>query len=206
MRNAWATMFAVTLLGLSLARPAAADDPAVQRAREMLRRTQEALRQAQSDNADLQRAKAEAEQKLQATVKELETAKHNKAAQAAFDAKLTAAATAQAELTRKLAEATEQVNAGNARIGETAKQLAARDAELEQARHLLEQSKRETASCETKNVTLYGYAEAVLDKYKNKGVWASLSQKDPVLGLKNVDVENVVQEYQLKFDSQKVKP
>jgi hypothetical protein len=53
---------------------------------------------------------------------------------------------------------------------------------------------------------LYGYAEAMLDKYRNKGVWASLSQKDPVLGLKNVEVENVVQEYQLKFDSQKLKP
>ena len=204
MRNSWARVFAIAVLGLSLARPTAADDPAVQRAREMLRRTQEALRQAQSDNSDLQRAKTEAEQKLQATVKELEAAKNNKVAQATFNAKLSSAAAAEAELTRKLDEATDKLNATNAKFGETAKQLAARSAELEQVKHELEQSKNATASCETKNVTLYGYAEAVLEKYKNKGVWTSLAQKDPIFGLKNVDVENVVQEYQLKFDSQKI--
>jgi hypothetical protein len=45
-----------------------------------------------------------------------------------------------------------------------------------------------------------------LQAYRKKGVWASLSQKDPVLGLKEVDVENVVQEYRLKFASQQIKP
>jgi hypothetical protein len=62
------------------------------------------------------------------------------------------------------------------------------------------------ASCEDKNLKLYGYADEVLGLYKNKGVWAALSQKEPVLGLKEVDVENVVQEYQQKFASQKIKP
>ncbi len=37
-------------------------------------------------------------------------------------------------------------------------------------------------------------------------MWASLLQKEPVFGLKQVGVENVVQEYQLKYDAQKVKP
>ena len=71
---------------------------------------------------------------------------------------------------------------------------------------MLEQSKSANASCEDKNLKLYSYAETVLGLYKNKGVWAALSQKDPVLGLKEVDVENVVQEYQQKFASQKIKP
>ena len=54
----------------------AADEDAVAHAREMLRRTQEALHQAQSDNADLLKAKTDAEQKLQAAVKEIDAAKN----------------------------------------------------------------------------------------------------------------------------------
>ena len=208
MRNALAVM--VTLAWLAGAVPmtaAAADDPAVARAKEMLRRTQEALRQAQSDNADLLRAKTEVEQKLQAASKQIDAAKSGtKAAQAALSAKLTSAEGVQADLTRKLNDTTDRLTASNAKLGETTQQLAAREAELAEAKQALEQSKTANASCETKNLTLYGYAESALEKYRTKGVWAALSQKDPVLGLKQVDVDNVVQEYQLKFDSQKVKP
>ena len=84
--------------------------------------------------------------------------------------------------------------------------MTVHDAELAQVKQSLEQSTAANVSCEAKNVALYGYAEDILQHYKTKGVWASLSQKDPVFGLKEVDVENVLQEYQLKFDSQKVKP
>jgi chromosome segregation ATPase len=207
MRKRPSGFLALALLIVASASTAvAADDPAVARAKEMLRRTQEALRQAQSDNSDLQRAKTEAEQKLQTAAKELDAAKANKAAQASMNTKLTSAAAAQADLAHKLSDATDRLTAANTKLDETTKQLAARDAELGQVRQVLDQNKNANASCEAKNVTLYGYAEAVLDRYKKKGVWNSLSQKEPVFGLKEVQVENVVQEYQLKFDSQKVKP
>jgi chromosome segregation ATPase len=207
MVKPWMRILTVAALAVLYAASApAADDPALARAKEMLRRTQEALRQAQSDNAVLQRAKTEAEQKLQVANQQVEAAnKGGGKVAAALQAKLSQAAGAQTDLSQKLGDATAQITAVNLELVATNKQLAARDAELAQARQALEQSKIANASCEMKNVTLYGYARDVLDRYQKKGVWASLSQKDPVFGLKNVDVENVVQEYQLKFDSQKIR-
>ena len=69
-----------------------------------------------------------------------------------------------------------------------------------------EQGKTAVAGCEAKNLTLYQYSMDLLKAYRNKGVWASLEQKDPVLGLKDVDVQNVVQEYRVKLSAQKTQP
>jgi|HubBroStandDraft_4_1064222.scaffolds.fasta_scaffold246307_2 peptidoglycan hydrolase CwlO-like protein len=208
MRNLLAAFAALTLLSSALpASVHAADDDAVARAKEMLRRTQEALHQAQAENADLLRAKTDAEQKLQAATKQIDVAQSgSKAAQGALNAKLTAAQSVQTDLQNRLNDADARLAATNAKLSGTASELAARNGELAQVRQMLEQSKSANASCEDKNLKLYSYAETVLGLYKNKGVWAALSQKDPVLGLKEVDVENVVQEYQAKFASQKIKP
>jgi chromosome segregation ATPase len=207
MRNFLAGLIAAALLVCTLPTIVhAADDEAVVRAKEMLRRTQEALRQAQSDSADAVRAKTDAEQQLQAAAKRIDAEQSSsKTAQAALNAKLTAAQGAQAELERRLIDSNGQLAAANAKLGETSQKLGARDTELAQIRQVLEQSKTANASCEDKNLKLYSYAEAVLERYKNKGVWSALAQKEPVFGLKEVGVENVVQEYQAKFASQKVK-
>ena len=208
MRRLLAAFAVLTLLGSALpASVHAADDDAVARAKEMLRRTQEALHQAQAENADLLRAKNDAEQKLQAATKQIDAVQSgSKAAQGALNAKLTSAQSAQTDLQNKLNDVDARLTATNARLSGTASELAARNGELAQVKQMLEQSKSANASCEDKNLKLYSYAETVLGLYKNKGVWAALSQKDPVLGLKEVDVENVVQEYQQKFASQKIKP
>jgi DNA repair exonuclease SbcCD ATPase subunit len=207
MRNLLAVLAASALLACAV--PGfvrAADDDTVARAREMLRRTQEALHQAQADNAELLRAKTEAEQKLKVATDQIATVQSgSKAAQGALNAKLTSAQSVQTDLQNKLNDANARVAATNAKLGDTTQQLNARVAEIAQVKQMLEQSKTANASCEDKNMKLYSYAEAVLQLYKNKGVWASLSQKEPVLGLKEVDVENVVQEYQAKFASQKIK-
>jgi hypothetical protein len=184
----------------------AADEDTTARLREMLHRTQEALRQAQSDNADLTRAKIEAETKLKAATKDLEVARGVSKAELALRAQLQTTKAAQDELTHKWSDATAALAAANLKQGDTANQLAARDAELAQVKQGLEISKTATASCENKNIKLYSYAQDALQAYRKKGVWAALSQKEPVFGLKDVDVQNVVQEYQLKFASQKIKP
>jgi chromosome segregation ATPase len=184
----------------------AGEEDTTARLREMLHRTQEALHQAQSDNAELTRAKAETEQKLNAATKDLEAARGVSKAELALRGQLQTTKAAQDELERKLAGTNTALAAANTKLNEGARQLAAREAELAQLKQGLEQSKTANASCESKNLKLYSYAEDLLRAYKNKGVWASLSQKDPVLGLKEVDVENVVQEYRLKMASQKIQP
>jgi chromosome segregation ATPase len=184
----------------------AAEEDTTARLREMLHRTQEALRQAQSDNSDLTRAKLEAETKLQKANQDLEAARGVSKAELALRGQLQATKAAQDDLTRQLNDATERLAAANTKLNDNANQLAARDAELAQVKQGLEQSKSETVSCEAKNLKLYTYSQDLLLAYRKKGVWDSLAQKDPVLGLKEVSIENVVQEYQAKLASQRVKP
>jgi len=205
--SVYLSMLACAILACAMphsAYPAGEDTTA--RLREVLHRTQEALRQSQSDNAELGRAKTDAEQKLQAATKELEAARGVSKAEVALRGQLQTSKAAEDELTHKLSDATAALAAANLKQGETARQLAAGEAELAQIKQGLEQSKTANASCETKNLKLYGYAQDVLQAYRKKGVWAALSQKDPVFGLRDVDVQNVVQEYQLKFASQRIKP
>jgi chromosome segregation ATPase len=178
------------------------------REREMLHRTQEALRQSQSENNDLARAKQDAEQKLKASAEELEKAgrasKSALSAQTALRAQLKTAADAQSDLAGKLEVANQQLAAVNQKQRETASELSARESQLKQLQQDLETAKASGAACEAKNLKLYEYSQALLERYHRKGVWDALAQKDPVLGIKEVGVENVVQEYHEKFETQKV--
>jgi chromosome segregation ATPase len=195
-----------SILACALPHAAHAAEDTTARLREVLHRTQEALHQAQSDNAELTRAKTDAEQKLQTATKELEAARGVSKAEVALRGQLQTSKAAEDDLTHKWSDATAALASASLKQGETEKQLLSRDAELAQVKQGLELSKTATASCENKNLKLYSYAQEVLHAYRKKGVWAALSQKDPVFGLKDVDVQNVVQEYQLKFASQRVKP
>ncbi|MGO9935552.1 MAG: hypothetical protein ACLPV8_27595 [Steroidobacteraceae bacterium] len=194
------------MLACAVPHAAGAAEDTTARLREVLHRTQEALHQAQSDNADLTRAKADAEQKLQAATRQLEAAYGVSKAEVALRGQLQTTKAAQDDLTHKLSEATAALAAASLNQRATERQLAMRDAELAQVKQGLEQSKTAIAGCESKNLKLYAYAQEVLQAYRKKGVWAALSQKDPVFGLRDVQVQNVVQEYQLKFASEKIKP
>jgi chromosome segregation ATPase len=197
-------MLMLALTGMSFA---ADTDSRDAREREMLRRAQEALRQSQTDNSELARQKLETENKLKAAAQELETARNSsKAGTVSLRNQLQTAAAAQADLTRKLEDVNRQLTAITTQQRETAGQLAARESELKQARVSLEQSKASNASCETKNLQLYTYSQDLLNRYQKKGVWAALSQKEPVTGLTEVSMENVVQEYSEKLKSQKLTP
>jgi DNA repair exonuclease SbcCD ATPase subunit len=181
------------------------------RAKEMLRRTQEALQQAKSDNAQLQREKSDTEQKLQqlqqASSRQLQAARSgSEATQKALQSQLQAAQASNVELMRQLNDAATRLVDESNKQSETAQQLAIREMQLSDARQALTQSRTANASCEVKNLKLYSYAEEMLQRYQKKGVWASLTQKEPVFGLKEVGVENVVQEYQQKYDSERIKP
>jgi hypothetical protein len=205
MRNVCVSVMAAMLLVVA-SPPAsrAADDPAVERAKEMVRRTQEALRQAQAQNTELARAKADAEQKAIAATKQIDAVKSGtRAAQQGLRAQLQAAYSDHAQ---KMAAADAQLAEAKEKQRVTQQLLVNRDAELQQTKQLLAQSTAATLSCEDKNDRLYTWGQELLDKYKNKGVWAAMAQKEPILGLKEVAIENTVQEYRLKMAGQKVKP
>jgi chromosome segregation ATPase len=207
MRNVIAGVFISSLLAGFISSACQAQDATVERTREMLRRTQEALRQAQTDNAELTRAKSAAEEKALAAAKQTDAAvSGSKTAQQSLRAQLSAAQSVQADLSQKLAAANAQLAGLGDKQRETAQLLANRDAELTQTKQLLELSKATNLRCEDKNGKLYTYGQEVLERYKNKGVFTALSQKEPVFGFKDVAIENVVQEYKIKMAAEKIKP
>jgi chromosome segregation ATPase len=188
---------------------AAADDSNSRsvREREMLRRAQEALRQSQEDNGELARAKTEAEQKLKSAGAELDAARNaSRSAQSALKSKLQSAEAAQADLTQQLERAKQQLALLGAQQKDTASRLGARESELKQVQQELQASNAVNTSCEAKNLKLYTYADELVQRYQHKGVWTALSQKEPVFGIKEVGIENVVQEYQEKLAAQKINP
>jgi chromosome segregation ATPase len=207
MAKPLATLAALLTLAFLAAIPArsvrAADDQAVAKAHEMLRRTQEALRQAQSDNALLAQAKSDLETRLKEATRQLDATRSGlNSAQGS----LHSVQAQQADLQGKYAEASGRLATTTDKLNETSKSLSARNAELAQALQDLAQSKEANAACEDKNGKLYTYGQEVLDRYQHKGVWAALRQQEPVLGLKRVEIENVVQEYKLKLADQRLKP
>jgi len=180
---------------------AADTDARASREREMLKRTQEALRESQAENAELtaqkQHVEQQADDKLKAAAAQLDTVrKESKSAQGALRLQLENAAGTQAELNRKLADANRQIAALTAQTQDAAK-------ELKHTQEQLESSKASTASCEAKNLKLYQYSQELITRYQKKGVWAALAQKEPT-GIKEVGIENLMQEYQQKLDAQKI--
>jgi chromosome segregation ATPase len=206
-RNRAAAGLAVLLLGMTGLAGAADTDSKSSREREMLRRAQEALRQSQYENSALAQGKSQTEQKLKSAADQLNAVRNSsRSEQASLRGKLKAAAEAQEDVARQLEEAKRQIAALTAKQQETASQLSARDSQLKHTQEDLESSKTAGASCEAKNLKLYEYSQELAQRYQKKGVWAALAQKEPVLGIGSVTSENVVQEYQDKFDSQRVQP
>ena len=199
-----AAAIAVLLVTVQGSAFAADTDARVAREREMLRRTQEALRQSQAENAELVAQKTSTEQQADAKVKaataELDsTRKASRSAQAALQAQLQSAAVKQAELTTLLADANRQLTAIASKQQNTA-------GELRHTQQDLEASEARNTACEAKNLQLYRYSQELMTRYQQKGVWAALGQKDPLFGVKEVGIENLLQEYQTKLDAQKIKP
>jgi hypothetical protein len=199
--------FAALLLAVQGAALAGDTDVRASREREMLKRTQEALRQSQAQNAELaaqlaaQKVSAEkqADEKLKAAAAQLDsTRKASRSAQAALQTQIQSAASKQTELTTLLADANRQLNAIAAKQQETA-------GELRRTQDQLKASKASNTACEAKNLQLYQYSRELMARYQKKGVWAALAQKEPT-GIKEVSVENLLQEYQQKLDAQRIKP
>lgn len=58
--------------------------------------------------------------------------------------------------------------------------------------------------CEKKNLALYEHNVDLLEKYTKKGVWDALSQAEPFTQIKKVEMENILQEYKEKLESQRM--
>jgi chromosome segregation ATPase len=83
---------------------------------------------------------------------------------------------------------------------ETAQTLRQVEADRSELRVTASHQQDEIVSCTKNNLELYRANLDLLDRYRAKGVWASLMQSEPVTGLKRVEVENQIEEYRTRLD------
>ncbi|MDY6920893.1 MAG: hypothetical protein SV765_11870 [Pseudomonadota bacterium] len=69
----------------------------------------------------------------------------------------------------------------------------------------LAQASQEFQQCKTDNLALYGVNQELLGKYEDKGFWDLLAKNEPFTGIKQVEIENLIQTYQFKNEDLLVK-
>lgn len=190
-------VFAMSLL--SLGQAGAADDATEARLRD-------ALRQAISQNRSLEDNQA----RLQARIAEQEKQIETLGAKPAGPDKETVERM-EAEFNRRLAEQHETA----ARLGETlekwksaygeaANAARAKETERAQLAALAQGLDKRARSCEAMNEKLFEVGTEILDRYAAMDVADAISAKEPFLGFKRVELQNLVQDYRDKLLDQKV--
>lgn len=63
-------------------------------------------------------------------------------------------------------------------------------------------TEQQLQTCSTHNAKLSQSAQELLDRYQSKGTFAGLLQDEPLLQFQSVEIQNIVQEYQDKFNAE----
>lgn len=87
-----------------------------------------------------------------------------------------------------------------AKFRQTIAELHQVEADRNQLKANLQNRTHEVKACIKKNIDLYNTNLDLVSQYEHKGVWAALMQKEPVTGLKKVEVENAVQKYKTRLE------
>lgn len=166
------------------------------RLREALRNTTLQLRTAQSENAALQVTQAELEKERDALKKQVSAlskqGERDRADAAKGIADLKAIVLTQEEKAARLSSDLEKWK-------DAAEKAAALAREKEQARSDLEirvaTLERTVADRETKNVELVKVANEIIDRLEKFGLGDALKAREPFIGAKRVEIQNLVQDY-----------
>jgi chromosome segregation ATPase len=179
-----------------------------------LQQLQQQVSQAEAEKARLQQEREQADK--QAGERARAVARASAGEKAALE-RARLLETEKAALQQRI-EALEQ--AAQAQQQEAAAALAAKDAELARAAAALQaqtgardewqqrfaQQVRLVTECSEKNDRLVKLGAELLARWQGKGVMESLKQREPLLGLGDVQMFNLVQAYRDKTDNEKFVP
>lgn len=204
-------------LALSAAAPAQAQQKRDDRQAEAARRMQQQLQKAQQELAAMRGEKEALEKKLKDQSAELEQQREElPKAQAEAGAERRAKNALRTELDAlkaQLAERDKALAEAKARGEELAGKertalgvIAERDRSVKAYQADLARQNREIVACEAKNAKLYELNVELLDRYRGVTVGDVLARRDPLTGIGNVEVFNVVQEYRDKLEAQRIAP
>jgi hypothetical protein len=203
------------LLVLAPALALAQQDKTAERA---ARRLQLQMQNLQQQLQDAQAAKAKADADSAAAAKQLaeQTQETSRAQQVGHKASegLKAMQLARDEMAARVAalerQFTEQKQAGDLALARKDADLAqlakARDAQVAQLQARFDEQTKQVASCSDKNQRLVRLGADLLDRYRRKGVADALKQSEPFLGLSDVQMFNLVQDYRDKIDAEHFVP
>ena len=180
----------------------------LQSAQQQLQEAQSAKTKAEADKAAVDKQLAEQVQQLGglkgALGKSSAGLKAAEGERAALGGQLAAA---NASFEKQLAEAK---RADELALAAKSKELAQlgtqRDQQLAAAQKLREDQAAQIGECAGKNDRLVRLGSELLDRYRKKSVADVLKQQDPVLGLGDVQMFNLVQEYRDKADAERYIP
>ena len=96
--------------------------------------------------------------------------------------------------------AVERIDLFNDRLKESLMKLRETIIELRKAEATLGEQKSQLTTCMRMNVQLYDAGKDLLTKYEEKGVWDALTQRELITGLKQVEVENIIEDYRYKIE------
>jgi chromosome segregation ATPase len=184
---------------------------AARRAQLQLQSLQQQVQDAQAAQSRADADKAAAERKLAAQAQEIPRVQA--AAQHAAAA-LKASEAARAELQARLAalekQAAEQKRSDDAahadKLAEVQEKLAYREAQQRLLQTRFDNELEQVFACTDKNQKLIELSAELLDRYRRKGLAEIASQRDPVLGLGQVQVFNLVQDYRERAEAQRLTP
>jgi chromosome segregation ATPase len=207
--RSYIALAAVLACGPALAQTASTED----RLRDALRKTTVDLRAAQDGQAAIQAQLDQTTRQkdaLQAQVAELSA---KLAAQPAPSAPAPQAAAPEksAGEVRALQGQVQSLQAALAKFqasyNEAASVARSKDSESRQAAQSAESAEKAVAACTEENSKLLGVADDILHLYRTTGFRTTLiGSYEPVLGLKKVELQNIVQDYEDKIRDHQYQP
>jgi len=194
-RNALVAGLITTFIAFGVFAQQPGPEQALARAQGLLRQVSAQKQELEIANARMITEIAELETRLKGCENKLKASQLDLASQERATARGTA----------KLERVEERVGRLTDRLRETLGQLRESNGTLRQTeveKNELEFNLSETQSglddSERKNLRLYGIIEELIEAYRKKGIFAALLQKDPLTGLKDVQIQNLLQEYRIK--------
>ncbi|MCK6371918.1 MAG: hypothetical protein L6Q83_11475 [Gammaproteobacteria bacterium] len=188
------------MLALLAAAPAGAQED---RSQQALARAQALLRQVSGQKQELETANARLTAEIDALERKLGAAESGlKRTGADLQAEQRKAERVSGALddNRARLERTEAaLREAKTRLNEANEGIRRKDEAIASLEGRLAATEDRLADSERKNLQLYEANVELLALYRNKGAWSALLQREPT-GLKNVEIENVLQEYRLKLD------
>jgi chromosome segregation ATPase len=106
----------------------------------------------------------------------------------------------------RIAERDQVLDQWKSQYGEAANVVRSKEAALTKATAEAASFKASNKACEAKNAELVKLSDQIVLRYKEMNPLEKVLDHEPVFGLKRVEHENEVQDYQDKITSQKAKP